>query len=55
MNFAAKDSWDKCHRKIFTFELYSKKQQTEHKHKASVHPTTFQKTEVRQTDCIQTK
>lgn len=40
MNFAAKDSWDKCHRKIFTFELYSKKQQTEHKHKASVHPTT---------------
>lgn len=39
MNFAAKDSWDKCHRKIFTFELYSKKQQTEHKHKASVHPT----------------
>lgn len=33
-----KDSWDKCHRKIFTlYTLYSKKQ-TEHKRKTSVHP-----------------
>jgi len=40
MNFAAiQRQLGKCHKKILTFEFYIKKQQTEHKHKACVHPT----------------